>query len=60
MPKLTEKQLEKLSDISSDVALVALASVVLPGILDKFDAILIGGGLAATALFWALSIWLRR
>ena len=32
VPKLNKNQLYKLSDISSDVGLVALASVVLPAV----------------------------
>lgn len=60
LPKLNKHQLEKLSDIASDVALVSLASVVLPAILDKFNIILVVLGLLATAGFWVFSIWLRR
>lgn len=60
LPRLNERQLEKLSDIASDSGLVALASVVLPAILDKFNPILVVSGLVTTGGFWILIIWLRR
>lgn len=60
LPKLNEHQLEKLSDIASDSGLVALASVVLPAILDKFNPILVVSGIVTTGGFWIFSIWLRR
>jgi hypothetical protein len=59
-PKFTERQIDKISDISSEVGLVALVSVVLPAIFDKFDPSLIISGLVATVFFWTFSIWLRR
>lgn len=46
--KLSEKRLDKLSAIVSDIALVSLDSVVLPAILDKFNPLLILLGSAAT------------
>lgn len=60
LPRLNEKQIEKLSDLSSDVGLVALASVVLPAAFDKFDPVVILLGSIATVGFWTLSVWLRR
>ncbi len=59
-PRFNEKQIEKLSDLSSDVGLVALASVVLPAVFDKFNPAVLLLGSIATLAFWALSIWLRR
>jgi hypothetical protein len=58
--KLRRRQLDQLSDIASDVGLVALASVVLPAVLDKFDPIEVGLGLLATILFWSISLWLKK
>ncbi|MBI2334313.1 hypothetical protein HYU96_00770 [Candidatus Daviesbacteria bacterium] len=46
--KLNKEQLIKLSDIVSDAGLVALASVVLPAVLDKFDLSRVTLGLFAT------------
>lgn len=60
LPKLSIKQLEKLSDISSDVGLISLASVVLPAVLDRLNPIMLVLGLIATIFFWVFSIWLRR
>ena len=58
--KFNENQLEKLSDISSDIALVALASVVLPATLDSFSLIRIILGIIFTFLFWIISVILRK
>ena len=58
--RLSETQLEKLSDIASDVGLVALASVVLPAVLDKFNMTEVLLGSVATVFFWTVSILLRR
>jgi len=57
---LNKKQIEKLADIASDVGLVALASVVLPAVFDRFDPFKIFVGVIATMFFWGYSIWLRR
>ena len=59
-PRLNEKQLEKLSDISSDVGLIALAVVAIPAVLDKFDLFRVVLGLIGTILFWVFSLWLKR
>ncbi len=59
-PKLSKKQLEKLSDISSDVGLITLASVVLPAALDRFNPAAVVLGLLATFIFWAISLMLRK
>lgn len=59
-PILKDSQLEKLSDIASDIGLVALASVVLPAVFDKFNLTRVVLGLVAAIIFWLLSIWLRR
>lgn len=58
--RLTKRRFDKLSDIASDIGLVALASVVLPAVLDKIDAGRVVSGLAAMMFFWVFSIWLRR
>lgn len=59
-PRLNDKQIEKISDISSNIGLVALGSVALPAILDRFNAVLVILGLAIAIGFWIVSIWLRR
>ena len=58
--KLNEKQLEKMSDIAGDLGLVSIASVVLPFVFDKFNAMAVLLGSLATIIFWLISIWLRR
>lgn len=58
--KLNGGQIDKLADISSDVALVSLASVVIPALFDKLNPILVGLGLLATVAFWIISLWLKK
>lgn len=60
VPKLNKNQLDKLSDISSDVGLVALASVVLPAVLDRIDIVKVLLGSVATIFFWLFSVRLRK
>ena len=58
--KFSQKQLDKLSDISSDVGLVFLASVVIPAALDKTNSTAVVLGLIATLVFWVISLILRK
>ena len=58
--RLSDKRLEKLSDIASDLALVSVASVILPAVFDKYDPIKILIGGIAAIFFWLVSLWLRR
>ena len=60
LSQLNELQIDKLSDICSDVALVSLASVVLPAVFDKGDPIQVSLGLVIALAFWSLSLWLRK
>lgn len=60
IPVLNQRQMEKLSDIASDLALVAVASLVLPAVFDKFDSIKIALGTVSIIVFWYISLWLRR
>ena len=60
MVKWNKRQIEKLAEISSDVGLVALASVVLPAVLDKFNLLLVTLGLIITILCWIISVWLLK
>lgn len=60
VPKLNQKQIEKLSDIASDLALVSTASVILPAAFDKFDPTKILLGSTVAIAFWLISLLLRR
>ena len=60
LSKLNRRQIDKLSDISSDLALVAVAAVILPAAFDKFDSTKILLGSAAAITFWLISLLLRR
>lgn len=57
---MNNDQIAKLSDIASDIGLVALASVVLPAVLDKFNLLMIILGSVAALALWIISILLRR
>jgi hypothetical protein len=59
-PKLSKKQLDKLSDIFSDVGLVSLAALALPALFDSWNPLRVVLGLAATLICWFISLFLRR
>ncbi|MEK7186281.1 MAG: hypothetical protein AAB675_02875 [Patescibacteria group bacterium] len=58
--KLNEEQLDKLSDIFSDLGLVGVAAVVLPAIFDKLNLLTAAFGVLATIVLWYMSLWIRR
>ncbi|MEK7616484.1 MAG: hypothetical protein AAB414_00325 [Patescibacteria group bacterium] len=58
--RLNQNQLDKMSDIASDLALISVASVGLPAVFDKYDPVKITAGIFAAIVFWTLSLWLRR
>ena len=59
-PKLSDNQVLKLSDISSDIAIVAVASVALPAVLNQYDAQAAILGFVVTFMFWVFSLWLLK
>lgn len=54
--RFTSSALERISSIFADTAQIALASAVIPAILDTRDAGLLGLGLVATIIFWITSV----
>lgn len=60
LPKFSNSQLEKLSDIISDIGLVAFASVVLPAILGKIELPSGMLGVLLSLSSWLLSLWIRK
>ena len=58
--RLNEKQIDTVSEILSNIAVVSLASVVLPAMLDRFNLILVIWGSLASIFLWIASIWLRK
>lgn len=54
--KNRKAKIKKLSDICSDIAQIAVASVAIPFLIDKFDfaMVVLGGGVAV--VFWFLSV----
>ncbi|MDP3974580.1 MAG: hypothetical protein Q8P65_01165 [bacterium] len=57
---LTKGQIEKISDIASDIGIVALASVIIPSVLDKFNFFIIILGIFITLTSWIFSVRLRK
>ena len=57
---LTRDQIEKISDIASDIGIVALASVIIPSVLDRFNFIIIILGITITLTSWIFSVRLRK
>lgn len=58
--KLSDGQLEQLADFFADLAIVAVASVVLPAFLDRFQLFpgIIGSLIAL--VFLIVSLWLMK
>lgn len=50
----------KLSDICSDLALISLASIVIPFAIDKFNPVMLILGVITTITFWLLSLLFVR
>lgn len=57
---LTKDQVKKISDIASDIGIVALASVIIPSVLDKFNFFIIISGIIITLTSWIFSVRLRK
>ncbi len=58
--KLKQARLRKLSDNCSDIAQVALGSIVVPFAFDRFDIWMLILGLLTSFTFWLLSYYLAR
>lgn len=58
--RLNDAQLNKLSDIASEIAIVALASVALPAIFEGLDLIAMVTGFITTVSFWSISLWILK
>lgn len=56
MLKLTDKQVEQLADILTDLALLVTASTIVPSILLEFNATQFILGLIASIFLWLYSI----
>lgn len=57
---VTEARLNRLSEICSDIAQIALASIVIPFIINQFNVIMPVIGLAIALTFWIISYYLAR
>lgn len=60
LPELNDNQIAKLADVVSDIALVALASVALPAVLERLHIFLAIAGVIAALLLWIMSLWLLK
>lgn len=58
--RLTAEQFDKLGDITADLGVVAVASVVLPALLDRFHLMVAIFGFISAAGLLLLSIWLVK
>lgn len=58
--QLSNSQINKLSDICSNIGMVSLASIALPTIFTQTNALLTCSGLIMTILFWLFSILLLK
>lgn len=58
--KLNVKQTNRLSEICMGIGNIALASVVIPALFDKFDTVLITWGLSVAVYSWYTSIRVLR
>ncbi|MBI2051675.1 hypothetical protein HYT33_02840 [Candidatus Roizmanbacteria bacterium] len=54
--RLNKTQVEKISDIASDLGLVAVASIVLPAVVDRLNGLLVILGTAMACLCWYISL----
>ena len=59
-PRLSNKAVEKMSDLTLGLGNIMVGSIILPFAFDKGDVrfILLGSG--AAILFWMISIWLAN
>lgn len=58
--RLANERIQKISDIMADLGVVAVASVVLPALLDRFQWVsAVFGSLAAMALL-SISVWIVK
>jgi len=59
--KLNESQIDRLSELTENIGLITLGSIVLPAIIEKeFNLWLLVVGLPLSASFWIYSLWLLR
>lgn len=54
--RLSDAQVKKLSDIGSDIGIVALASVAIPAFLERTDIFITTMGLISSIFFWLFSL----
>ena len=57
--RFNRKQIDKLSDIVSDIGLVSLAAVAIPSLLDRVDLIRVILGIVISFTLWIVSVKLR-
>ncbi len=57
---LTENQWKKVSEITSNLGLVSVGSVVLPSLIDKLNFSIVILGSAATIFLFVLSLWAAK
>lgn len=58
--KLNKNQLNRISEICMGIGHIALASLAIPAIIDRFDFKMLTLSLVGTVFFWSISILLLR
>lgn len=58
--RLSSEQLQKLSDITADLGLVCIASIVLPAIFDRFNILLLFFGILVAIFCFVCSLVLIK
>lgn len=56
----SDEQIKKFADIISDIGLVILASIIIPGALSDYDLALLLFSVFSAFLFWFLSLILLK
>jgi len=54
--KFTDKQLEKIADLLGDIGLIAIVSIVIPTLIDKFKLTYFIWGLIVVVFVWFMSL----
>lgn len=60
IPNNSRVRLNKLSDICADIAQIALASVIAPFLIDKFNPPMLLLGVGMSFVFWGASLIFAR
>lgn len=60
VPNLNEKQLDRLSEIYMGIGLVAIASLAIPALIDRFNSNMLILSSVISILFWMASLYILK